>query len=333
MFRICVTSLTVGLLGIVFYPVACDEQGAPFSGASPSAPQAQNSTLPAANGQSDPGKLRCPHFRNGVSVGKVAAPELTETSGLVSSRSNAGVLWAHNDSGDSARLFALSAQGGHLATFVLPTVSAVDWEDIAIGAAPGGARPHLYIGDIGDNSSSRTDGVVIHRAPEPEVPKNAQAAVQRPLAGLESFRVLYPDGPHDAETLLVDPKTGEVVIVTKSFFSAPRIFYATKLHAPATTLSGGEHLDLKAAGIDGLYATGGDVSSDGRWVLVRGYGAAFLWQRDPARPLHEAFAGRACEVPIADEPQGESIAFAVDGSGYFTLSEKKAQPLYFYARE
>jgi hypothetical protein len=38
-------------------------------------------------------------------------------------------------------------------------------------------------------------------------------------------------------------------------------------------------------------------------------------------------------VPIADEPQGEAIAFTADGSGYFTTSEKRAQPLYFYARE
>jgi hypothetical protein len=220
-----------------------------------------------------------------------------------------------------------------VATYVLPGALALDWEDIAIGSAPGSPRPHLYIGDIGDNPGARREGIVIHRAPEPVVQNTGQGPKERTLSGLESFRLLYPDGPHDAETLLVDPKTGELVIVTKSFFTAPRIYFAAALHAPVTTLSGGERLDLKAAGISGLYATAGDVSSDGRWVLVRGYGSAYLWQRDPARPLHEAFAGRACRVPLVDEPQGESIAFAADGSGYFTLSEDLDQPLYFYARD
>lgn len=276
----------------------------------------------------------CPRFREAKVTGKVTSSDVDEASGLAASRMTPGLLWVHNDSGDSARVFALDAQGKMRSTYSLPTVRAKDWEDMAIGPKPGARGDYLYFGDIGDNTGRRSDGVVIHRVPEPAVALEGPANDREgPLQGLESFRLRYPDGPRDAETLLVDPKTGEVVIVTKVMFGAPRIYFAGPKLAPEGMLSGGEPLDFDRAGIeDGLFATSGDVSPDGRFVVVRGYGNAYLWQRDPARPLHEAFASRACRVPLAAEPQGEAIAFAADGSGYFTLSEKAEQPLYFFAR-
>jgi hypothetical protein len=267
-------------------------------------------------------------------MGTVASPDIDEASGLAASRMTPGLLWAHNDSGDSARVFALTAQGALRGVYSLPTVRTNDWEDIAIGPKPGAAGDFLYLGDMGDNMGRRSEGIVIHRVPEPPVSLQGQAsASEATLKGLESFRLRYPDGPRDAETLLVDPKTGELVIVTKVMFGAPRIYYAGPKLATESMLSGGEPLDFDKAGIDdGLFATSGDVSPDGRFVIVRGYGNAYLWQRDPARPLHEAFSGRACRVPVASEPQGEAVAFAADGSGYFTLSEKKEQPIYFFSR-
>lgn len=274
----------------------------------------------------------CPLFGEGTRLATVLAPELSEISGMAASHSNPGVLWLHNDSGDTARLFALSTKGELLGTFTLPTVRAIDWEDMAIGPKRGSRGSYLYVGDIGDNSARRKDGILVHRVPEPVV--SARPRGEAALANLETFRLRYPDGPHDAETLLVDPKTGELVILTKVMFGAPRVFRAGPTLVSETLLTEEEPLDFEAIGIDdGLYATGGAVSPDGRFVVVRGYGNAYLWQRDPERPLHEAFRSRACRVPLASEPQGEAIAFAADGSGYFTLSEKRAQPLFFFARQ
>ena len=51
---------------------------------------------------------QCPTFHPGTQVGTVAHGSLDEISGLVVSRQNAGVLWVHNDSGDSARVFAMN---------------------------------------------------------------------------------------------------------------------------------------------------------------------------------------------------------------------------------
>ena len=54
-----------------------------------------------------PESAAAPTFANGSSAGSVSVSGLSECSGLVASRNNVNVLWVHNDSGDSARLFAL----------------------------------------------------------------------------------------------------------------------------------------------------------------------------------------------------------------------------------
>ena len=55
----------------------------------------------------------------------------------------------HNDSGDTARVFAIDRAGTTRAILSLPGVSAIDIEDIAIGPGPDEWRPYLYLGDIG----------------------------------------------------------------------------------------------------------------------------------------------------------------------------------------
>lgn len=289
-------------------------------------------SVPVAKPTPSPGATgNCPVFQPARATGRVASPELDELSGLVAGRNNPGVLWVHNDSGDGPRLFALRSDGSLVGRFTLPVERAVDWEDIAIGPGGRDKTPHLYIGDIGDNALRRDEGVVIHRIAEPTLPSAAKAPVERKLGPVESFRLQYPDRPHDAETLLVEPTTGEVVILTKALLRAPRIFYAPSLNKPVTKLQGGQPMDLRALNAFVFLPTAGDVSPDGRWVIVRSYTAAYLWQRDPSRPLHETFQGPSCEVPLAPEPQGESLGFAADGQGYFTVSEKAHQPLFHHA--
>src|SRR5437867_2032775 len=95
------------------------------------------------------GASAAPTFAGGVSQGTVAVAGLNEASGLVASRNNANVLWTHNDSGDSARVFALDTQGRKLGIYTLPGAANVDYEDIAIGPGPVTNVQYLYVGDIG----------------------------------------------------------------------------------------------------------------------------------------------------------------------------------------
>ena len=80
----------------------------------------------------------------------VASDELNEISGVVESRTRTGVLWVHNDSGDTARIFAIGLDGRTLGTFGLAGIQARDWEDLAAGPGPVAGRRYLFVGDIGD---------------------------------------------------------------------------------------------------------------------------------------------------------------------------------------
>ena len=153
----------------------------------------------------------CPHVTEVVEIARVEDPLIREVSGMVLSRKNSGVLWVHNDSGDSARVYALTLDGRLIATFILVGVDAIDWEDIAIGPGPEPGLDYIYVADIGDNGFSREE-IEIYRFPEPLVDKGTQSVL---VDRVERIVLSYPDQAHDAETLLVDPVDGGIYIITK----------------------------------------------------------------------------------------------------------------------
>jgi adhesin HecA-like repeat protein len=253
-------------------------------------------------------------------AGTVTAPELDEASGIAASRRNPGLWWVHNDSGDRARFFAVDASGTLRATEDVAGASAVDWEDIAVGPPPVGDidGETLYLADIGDNTSVRTD-VEVYRLPEPAVATDAQGATATVSADRLTFT--YPDGAHDAETLLVDPITGDLVVVTKDWSLAG---HSSVYRAPAGLAAGSTTTLEKVATLDlpaGTLVTAGDVTSDGTVVALRSYTGVSLYPRDPAQPLWTAFNATPCAGPAPVEKQGEAIGFTPEGSAYATISE------------
>ena len=278
----------------------------------------------------DPGPPPCPSINLLGVVGRVSAPDVREVSGLVASRKQEGVLWIHNDSGDLPRLFAIGTDGALRGVFSLDAL-ALDWEDIAIGPGPDRGKEYLYVADIGDNFSQR-DSIQIHRIEEPVVDGVTQTVAADQIV---TFDLRYPDGPHDAETLLVDPKTGDLLIVIKTLYApGPSLVYGFSAEAQQSGATVLEVVgDASLAGGD--FTTGGDISPDGREILIRGYVGARLWRRTPRQSIAAALAGEPCEVPVVgvpDEPQGEAVGFSADGLSYFTLSEGLDQPIYQYSR-
>jgi hypothetical protein len=140
------------------------------------------------------------------------------------------------------------------------------------------------------------------------------------------LRLSYPDGPHDAETLLHDPQTGDLLVVTKDragsvVFRAQAPVSDGQVLEAIATLAPWDEAD------DGLI-TAGDISPDGASVLLRTYGSAWLWRRAAGASLADAFATEPCPVPLADEPSGEAIAWQADGAGYRSVSEGVAASLW-----
>src|SRR4051812_28425172 len=157
--------------------------------------------------------VAAPSFTSGIQTGTIQNSSVTEASGIAASRKNPNVLWTHNDSGDSARVFAMTAAGTNLGTYSITGAGATDWEDIAVGPGPAAGAQYLYAGDIGDNGASRSN-VAIYRIPEPAV-SDTQSAVSTSISGMKKFTFTYPGGARDSESLFVDPSTSDIYIISK----------------------------------------------------------------------------------------------------------------------
>ncbi|MFV8755218.1 hypothetical protein ACNOYE_32110 [Nannocystaceae bacterium ST9] len=261
----------------------------------------------------------CPSVADPTMQATIGFTELGEASGMVHSRSQ-DLLWAHNDSGDSPRIFAFGLDGQRIATLELPGVLALDWEDLAIGPGPG-PGDWLYAGDIGDNAKIRP-WITIVRVPEPlDV---ARLGVDPIVADdIGTIDLTYPDGPHDAEALMIDPITGDLYIVSKAA--------DTQLFRRPAPITNGELEELPMPNFPSAIATASDISAKGDFIAVRGYSDAFGWIRALDQSVGEAMLGEPCELPLAAEMQGEIFAFESTGAGYFTLSEGTNPPLWWYA--
>jgi hypothetical protein len=279
----------------------------------PAAAPAQSAAQPAAP---RPPAL-CATLRARV-TGRVADAAADELSGLVRSRAQAGLLWAHEDSGAVPSLYALRVDGTVVGRPVVPGAQAQDWEDIAAGPDAGG-RALLYIGDIGDNGSRRST-IDVYRVAEPRVGAGATAPAAR-------LRLRYPDGAHDAEALLVDPLRADLVIVTK-VLGAARAYRASARQAAGTqaTLRAGPSIALSLV-------TAGDVSADGRVIVLRTYDRVAVWVRRGRERLTTTLARRPCVSPtsLAGEGQGEAIALDRRGTSFVTVTEGSPAPMRRYA--
>lgn len=267
----------------------------------------------------------CPAYKAGTAAVDLDAAALLEASGLAFSKQSPGVLWTHNDSDpDGPRVYAFAtATGALLGTYTLQGADVKDWEDMALGPGPVADKQYLYIGDIGDNNKDR-NSVKVYRAPEPPVDVN-QANVMAAIGGVETLSFTYPGGARDSESLLVDPVSGDLFLVTKVVGASAEVF-----RAAAPVQSGAlEHVADADLGAMGL-ATGGSVSAAGDWVVVRSYFSARMWSRPQGMPLAQAFMSTPCTVPLAMEIQGEAIAFAAEGQAYYTVSEGETPPLFTF---
>jgi hypothetical protein len=267
----------------------------------------------------------CPAFDEAVVAGVM---DWGEVSGLAAA-STAGTLWGHSDGqGDGPEVFAISTSATLQGTFTLAGVSDTDWEDIARGPGPVEGVSYLYIADTGDNAESR-GSVAVLRFEEP-----AQYGGGT-ITGVERFTFTYPGGARDAETLLVDPLTGDLIIVERDrddqgvsgiyLAQAPLDSSATTELTEVGTLRFG--VDPLPGDID---ATAGDVSPDGRLVAVRTHDRVWIFARAPAQPIQTAFDNPVCGTPLVDEPKGEALAFATDGGGYFTGGEGVGEDLHWF---
>lgn len=257
-------------------------------------------------------------------------PALDELSGLTHSLATPDWLWAHNDSGDGARLFRVGLDGRDGGVVAVPDAIAIDWEAIATLRWQG--QPALLIGDIGDNRAQRPV-ITLYAVQDPGL-KGDRA----PL--LWQLNVRYPQGPRDAEGLAVDPITGDILILSKR--ERPPQLYRVPLPAsvpvpgavvtaerlgPVQHLPPATALDLADDPLFGLlrdWPTALDIAPDGLSAIVTTYKDAYRYRRAADEDWAQAFARAPERIDLPQWKQTEAGAFTADGQQLCAGSERHA---------
>ncbi|WP_437967940.1 hypothetical protein WMF04_00975 [Sorangium sp. So ce260] len=273
---------------------------------------------------SDPPDVRvsgCPRCAGVTRVGALPQGDIDECSGVVAGGLHPDALYVHNDHGDDPRFFAVGLDGALRAEVDVAGAAAIDWEDIARGPCRTGGGSCLFLADIGDNDGER-DSYTIYGVEEPDTLEGGPRA-----STAEVFVLSYPDGRHDAETLLIHPTTGALTLVTKVNKGTSRIY-----ELPALPAAGAPATLVQAGSIEpptgSARFTGGDVHPDGTGVLLRTSSHVFYYPMTPDQTVAQALAGSPCMLPSADEEQAEAIAWLPGGWDYVTVGEGKEEPIH-----
>ena len=248
---------------------------------------------------------------------RFADPRIDESSGVSAGARDTRYFFTHNDSGDSARFFAVDRTGATLATFDVEGARSEDWEDMARGLNEG--RPVLFFADIGDNFRRRPS-VTVYEVLEPD-PDEGDADVKV----LRRHELRYEDGPHDAETLLVHPRDSRMWVVTKEPGGVGGLYFAD--HGMLRR-QGDVRLDslVRRPGAYARAVTAGEIRADGRRVVLRTPFEAFEWTIE--NDVHAAFAGEPLRIVLPATEQGEAIAYTRGGGGLIVTSEGTGAPVH-----
>lgn len=260
--------------------------------------------------------------------GYIAARKLREISGMAAAIRHKGSFWTHNDSGDDSFIYLIDSTGRLQALFRLQKVSVYDWEELAAAQLGEDRQPQLLVGDIGDNHASRKH-ISVHILPEPIAIQSGKVG-QIPRRQIVTLTLTYADGARDAEAMLIDAPHNELIIITKREHKS-RI-YSTSLfplqNRRAVLSFRGELLFNMV--------TAASLSPDGTEVVVKSYQQVLYWKRRNLRqPLAEMLQTQPHSIRYWPELQGEAIAWADDGKGFYTATESPlfmGAPLVFYGR-
>jgi DNA-binding beta-propeller fold protein YncE len=255
-------------------------------------------------------------------LGKIESDKIAEASGLAASTILKGCYWTHNDSGNKPEVYLINSKGELLSTIKVKGFVNRDWEDIAEGVGPDPRQQYVYVGDIGNNIKLGID-VMVLRFPVPATVPAKKAEVKPDYLYLR-----YPDGPRDAETLMVDPVSRHLYVISK------REKQVSLYKVAQLDFKSGETAKMeKVLTLPYNWITAGDISRDGYHIIIKNDKTIYYWHRQKGESIEAAMAKPATILPYTPEKQGEGLTFKPDNSGYLTISEGKNPILYYYPHQ
>jgi hypothetical protein len=280
----------------------------------PTGPPTGPSTGPMASGPASP-VVSTPAA---TVVCTVADPRVRGLGGLVATADGYVAVNDANADPKKIEIFYLDRRCQLIRAVGYPT-PARDPEDLAL-AADGS----LWIADTGDNITNKPDQRRATVALWRLAPNSATPVI---------YRLAYPDGPHDAEALLL-ADDGTPVIMTKELL-AP-----AGLYVPAAALSANntQPVALRKVGsfspyltgtsnpfgvVGQLIVTGAGRSPDGHRLAIRTYSDAYEFTVTGGDIISAITTGTPQITALPDEPQGEAVAYSTDGKQLLTLSDQR----------
>jgi len=246
----------------------------------------------------------CENYASGQAVATLEDVQLDELSGLARA-SQAQHYWAHNDSGDRARLFLVNESGQVQRVTVSPgehELLVQDWEDISNARCMDGSAGCLLIADFGDNLKRRPYVQFILVRPNSE--NNALQVEQ-------VFNITYPNSESmDAEGLIV---WGDDAFIFSKEVGISRVF--------RFDLNGPEQQESELVGDVPLpLVTAADISPDGQRIMVRGY--VYIREFNVLNgDIVSALSTEPKSIRMTSEQQGEAVSYRAGEDGFLTIGE------------
>jgi hypothetical protein len=254
--------------------------------------------------------------------GSIADSNLNAISGIAASAANSGVLYVHNDR-DQPEFFAINDRGVLLGTFAVQGATVMDIEDIAVGPCPQGSC--VYLADLGDNVTPREEYQVV-RVAEPTV--DATQPGSDAALDSETLTFSYPDGTHNAESLLIDHATQNLYVVTKEAAGVASAVYRLPATFGAASTAATKVADLSIPGPNDTPATAADAHPCGLAFLLRTNNTLYEFRISEGESFEALFLATPNILPFGDEQQGEAVAYSSNGLSYFTTSEGTNPPIH-----
>ena len=251
--------------------------------------------------------------------------KLEEISGIASSTTNPGYLWAHNDSGNPAVVYLLNEALEIKLECRLEGVKNRDWEDMAVGPGPEKGKRYVYVADIGDNNARR-NVKQIYRFEEPVA---SEQSGKMTIRDFDTITFTLEDGKKDTESIMIHPETNDIYLVSKR----EKPVYVYQLRSPFNT--GDTLVARRVLSLPLTQIVSAAFSPGGGEIVMKNYDEIYYWQVQN-ESVEDALRKQPQLLSYTEEPQGESIAFNLDGSGFYTLSEKirgEKTFLYYYPRK
>jgi hypothetical protein len=268
-------------------------------------------------------------------AGNLDVSVLNEASGMAASSVDPNRLYHVNDTWqrDLPVFFITDTAGQNVQMVRLENVVSNprtdDNEDLDVGKC--GDTSCLFIGDIGDNNSRRSELRIFIIDEFVDVPES--------IMPRQMLRVQYPDGARDAESLAVHPN-GDIYILSKEGGSLLGTAPARLYRLPRETWenSGDEVVVLEYAGSIDLralsgttvnifshIATGMDISQDGQRLLILTYGEVFEIALDVSTLKGETISTETPykQLEVVTLLQQESISYTSEGYSFFYTAEAR----------